>query len=125
MAVKKDTKGKLPKVYPSRGETRYFARRREGMTQQEVAEANQMPVKAYRLLEKDKGGTPREERLAGGLRRNERLTLFRKRANLSQQAVADALGVTKVWVGRMEAGDVDNTPLENYWVGHFQGVTHG
>lgn len=92
-------------------------RKRMNFTQLEASEV--MGVSHWIYSESERGNqnikfnVPWVRRKA--LEKHERCLIYRLRAVKSQQQVADDLGVSKVWIGRMEKGYEPCNTLLDYW----------
>ena len=95
------------------GETHLIWRRREGLNQSQAAEELGWSVKKYKQAERDvRDEEPRDIR---EVHHHERALVYRRRASQTQREVAAALGVSRLWVNRMERGLADCSPLIEYW----------
>jgi transcriptional regulator with XRE-family HTH domain len=56
-----------------------------------------------------------KEYAVGPLRANERCLLYRRRCGVNQRQVANHIGLSRLWVNRMERGIVDCSRLIEYW----------
>ena len=110
--------------YLTHGEVLFLNRRRLGLNQDEMAVRRGLTRHTYSLLEQDKteigrvlpGGLTRDDlRLKRGVRSHEKCVIYRRRTGALQRQIADHLGVSRVWVNRMETGAADPTPLLCYW----------
>lgn len=101
----------------SPGQKLLIYRRREGLTQAEAAEHIGMPESSYCCAELDQAhhGWTILSPLLGRLREYEKCLIFRLRRGMSQQEVADAIGRSRYWLGKMERGEVTWTTLARYW----------
>lgn len=93
----------------------FLQRRREGKTQAAAAKSYRVPVDRYVGWERGEPGpsAPRIRRVLP----HERCVIERRRAGLRQFDVAQALGRSREWVQKMEAGHVPCRELEEYWRG--------
>lgn len=110
-------------VTMTRSESLLIWRRRKEWTQFQAAKELKMPVDRYRDFENDRKNVkdnwqeiPTNQELAiGELKPFEVCLLLRKRAGLLQREVAAAIGVTRLWVIRMEEGKENASRLRDYW----------
>lgn len=104
------------KLKPSLGELLFLWRRRKNLTQREAARRLKVSVDTYREWEADqRDGQPKK--LLKDLTTAETCVLRRRRSGLTQKEVAAELGLTRVWVNRMEKGLADPEALKAYWRG--------
>lgn len=99
------------------GEQLLIHRRRRGETQGEAARRNKVAHSRYSLCERDL-----DDSLHLGfkiscstLAPHERCLLYRRRVGWTQKKVAADLGCCRRWLNMMERGEVDPTPLLDYW----------
>lgn len=75
-----------------------------------------MPESSYCCAELDQQhGWKIDAPRLGRLREYEKCLIFRLRRGLSQQEVADAIGCSRYWFGKMERGEVTWETLARYW----------
>ena len=101
--------------YLTEGEILLVARRRRGLSQVEMARAKNLTRHAYVKRENSpKIGSSR--RLAEhGLLPGEKALLHRRRAGRTQSSIGAELGISRVWINRMERGLEDSTELLLHW----------
>lgn len=96
------------------GETLLLARRRKGLGQRRMSRAFKITYDLYSRWERDLvPGAPRQ--LLWGLQPHEVCLIRRRRAGLTQQAVADKLGLCRFWINRMEQGTAPVRDLAEFW----------
>jgi DNA-binding transcriptional regulator YiaG len=103
-------------IKPTPGERLYIWRRRSGMSQTDAAAHYKVHVDRYRAWESDarvKGRRPNQP--LGHLRSNEQCVLMRRREKLTQREVAEAIGVSRLWVIMMEDGKAADDRLCQHW----------
>ena len=99
---------------PTHGELLLIWRRRKRLNQREAARALQVSLDSYREWEGDlRAGQPRK--LIRELTAAERCVIARRRSKRTQKEVAASLGVTRVWVNRMERGLEGAEVLRDFW----------
>lgn len=92
------------------GERLVVRRRREGMTQRDLADRFGLPRRMLQELERDNftGEIPEELKtfagLGGVLQNYEKCFIARRRAKAEVGWVADTLSVSRQWVNEMESG---------------------
>lgn len=113
--------------YLTAGECLFLNRRREGLNQDEKAEIFRMSRHMYAAIERDEISSnsascwaiPRSAlSLRGGVKDHERCVILRRRAGPShrQRDVATVLGVSRLWINKMETGQEDCTRLLSHWL---------
>lgn len=101
-------------VNPTPGEALLIWRRRNDWNQVQAAEKLGVHVDRYREWETDKlADAPRKP--YGHLKVHETCFLLRRRAQMTQRALAKLLGCTRLWVIRMEEGTAPSERLKLYW----------
>lgn len=98
------------KLEVSQGEWLTIKRRREGLTQLEMAEKLGLTRHEYQAKEANSNG-----KLGRRLTDLEVCFIYRTRAKMSQAAVAREIGVSRLWVNRMENGEEDHGRLLDFW----------
>lgn len=91
-------------------------RRRLGLSQEEAG--RRFDVSAWVYGEMERGDQPAPSYAWRGpfhLEEHERCLIYRLRAGREQQEVADELGVSREWLGRMERGEAGCDKLVWYW----------
>lgn len=91
-------------------------RRRLGLSQEEAG--RRFGVSGWTFGEMERGDQPAPSYAWRGpfaLLEHERCLIYRLRAGKEQQEVADGLGVSRVWVNRMERGEESCDRLVWYW----------
>lgn len=104
----------VAKVTPTKGESLLIWRNRTATSQVAAAESYGVSVDRYRDWEADK----REDQpkvYLGDLRQHEICLLLRRRSGKTQREVAAALGLTRLWMIKMEGGEVPIERLTEYW----------
>lgn len=94
----------------SHGEWLTIKRRREGLDQMEMAEKMGLTRHQYQAKEANPNG-----KLKRRLAANEAAFLMRRRSKKSQSAVAKELGLSRLWVNRMEMGLEECDRLLDFW----------
>ena len=97
----------------SNSETQLIRRRRRGESQLQAARRLGLSHSMYSKWERGLVDCPRERVLP--LKAHERCLLYRRRANVTQEDVAQDLRCCRWWVNRMEHGEADCTELCSYW----------
>lgn len=101
-------------LIPTPGEALVVWRRREKLTQVEAAERFRVHPDRYREWEADRrADIPR--RALGPLQPHEVYFLMRRRSGKTQREIAAALGMTRLWVIKMEEGVAPTDRLRDYW----------
>lgn len=90
-------------------------RRREGLEQSDALREFGVTRGAYQAMEEGKRAVTVALDPLDGITEQEFCMLMRMRYGMTQGDVAEALGVTRVWVNRMEAGTADVDRLMAYW----------
>ena len=103
------------KVTPTKGESLLIWRRRSGFDQIEAAREMSVNADLYREWENDKRTHDQPRKSLGVLKDHEVCLLLRRRNGMKQKQLAEELGVTRLWVIRMEAGEVPCDRLTRYW----------
>jgi DNA-binding XRE family transcriptional regulator len=99
---------------PTNGELLLVRRKRLGVSQSEAARRCCVPRMVYNHWENDAGdGAPKAGTLV--LDPHEVLTIKRRRSGLTQQQLADTVGVTRQTVVEVEAGRASQDRLITYW----------
>lgn len=98
---------------PSAAETYFIDRVRRGQTQRQAAKRLKTTLSGYSQIEL--GKVPAKRVAIGRLAANERCVLQRRRAGKTQLEVGKGIGCCRWWVNQMESGQIDCTPLVNYW----------
>lgn len=104
------------KLKPTPGESLLLWRRRKGMNQVDAAAHFEIPLEHLRAIEAGRGlRAPRIH--LGTLRPYEVCYLLRRRVTpeLTQRALAQRLGLTRLWVIQMEGGVAPCDRLVKYW----------
>lgn len=101
------------------GERMYVVRRRRGWTQSKAARMCGTYRSQYQLWEADaEDGAP--DTPVGCLSTEEMTLLLRRRAGLTQQQLADAIGCSRQWLVMMERGLAPIDTLTTFWELHDQ-----
>lgn len=98
------------------GEKLRIYRRREQSTQAATAKDCGLPLGAYKKLERDEEcnwDLPAPS--LGKLEDHEKCVVLRMRKGLTQQQLADKIGVTKWWLCLMEQGEAPVATLLDHW----------
>lgn len=112
----KTRRSPLPPVFPTWGESLFIDRRRCEETQAKCARKFGVGRKTYQSWERS--AEPRTRTVNRKVHRlypHEYLTLLRRRTGFTQGYVAQELGVSTMWVARMELGTAPCKPLRAYW----------
>lgn len=98
------------------GENLLITRRRENESQEEVAKRLGITRNQYGRLERDQEDCVKVPLLKiDNLSPHEKCFLLRRRAELTQEEVAEEIGVTRFWLNQMELGKVSNAELVKFW----------
>lgn len=100
---------------PTRGESLLLERRRKAENQLEAAARYGVHVDTYRAWETDERPKDVPHYNAGHLKPHEVCLLRRRRAGKTQREVAAAIGMTRLWVMKMELGEASIDRLKGYW----------
>lgn len=100
---------------PTRGESLLLERRRKAENQLEAAARYGVHVDTYRAWETDERPEDVPHYNAGHMKPHEVCLLRRRRAGLTQREVAAAIGMTRLWVMKMELGEASIDRLKGYW----------
>lgn len=99
---------------PTRGEALVIWRRRQNLNQIEAAAAHKVHPDRYREWEADRrADIPRRGVLP--LQPREVCYLLRRRSGKTQREIAAAIGMTRLWVIKMEEGTAPIDRLRHYW----------
>lgn len=101
-------------VTPTRGESLVLWRRRKGLNQVQAAAEYGVHPDRYRDWEADKRDDPPRQHL-GQLKPHEVCYLLRRRAGKTQREVAASIGMTRLWVIKMEEGTAPIERLREFW----------
>lgn len=102
-------------ITPTRGESLVLWRRRKGLNQIQAAEEFEAHPDRYREWEADKRVDDQPRKHLGQLKIHEICFLLRRRAGKTQREVAEAIGLTRLWVIKMEEGTAPTERLREYW----------
>lgn len=102
-------------VTPTRGESLVIWRRREGLNQVDAAAKYGVHPDRYRDWEADKRDDDQPRKHLGQLKPHEVCYLLRRRAGKTQREVAAAIGMTRLWVIKMEEGTAPVERLREFW----------
>lgn len=94
----------------SHGEWLTIKRRRQGLDQLEMAEKMGISRHQYQTKEAKADG-----KLKRRIADNEAAFLMRRRSKKSQSVIAKEIGVSRLWVNRMEMGLEDTDRLLDFW----------
>lgn len=100
---------------PTRGESLLLERRRKAENQLQAAARYGVHVDTYRAWETDERPEDVPQYNAGHLKPHEVCLLRRRRAGKTQLEVAAAIGMTRLWVMKMELGEAPIDRLKGYW----------
>ena len=100
---------------PTRGESLLLERRRKAENQLQAAVRYGVHVDTYRAWETDERPEDVPQYNAGHLKPHEVCLLRRRRAGKTQREVAAAIGMTRLWVMKMELGEASIDRLKGYW----------
>ena len=100
---------------PTRGESLLLERRRKAENQLQAAARYGVHVDTYRAWETDERPEDVPHYNAGHLKPHEVCLLRRRRAGLTQREVAAAIGMTRLWIMKMELGEASIDRLKGYW----------
>lgn len=100
---------------PTRGESLLLERRRKAENQLQAAARYGVHVDTYRAWETDERPEDVPPYNAGHLKPHEVCLLRRRRSGKTQREVAAALGMTRLWVIKMELGEASVDRLKGYW----------
>ncbi len=107
----------------TRSESLVIWRRRLGWIQKYAAEELDMGVDRYRDFENNRHNVknsweevPTNQQLGiGELKPFEVCFILRRRAGLYQREIAESIGMTRLWVIKMEEGTAPADRLRSYW----------
>ena len=100
----------------TRGERLYIWRRRENMSQAQAAEIWGVARNEYRSWENDEAESPAGVcPNLGVLETFESCVILRRRNNASVSDTAEAIGVSRQWLRKMEIGEAPTERLTSYW----------
>ena len=97
----------------------FIWRHRAGMTQHQAARYLNMTGSRYTTLERgaaEEMPTKLRNRTFDHLTPEETCVLERRRRGMTQEQVAEELGLSRVWVVRMERGLANSDKLVDYWL---------
>lgn len=99
------------------GERLRVARRREGLTQAQMAEDLGIPFNTYRRIEDDtETGWTLPSMPLGKLQEHEIYAVLRRRERMTLDDLADRVGLSKWWLCQIERGKVPaSEQLVDYW----------
>lgn len=97
------------------GETLLIWRRRRDWNQSQAADYFGVSVFTYKLAEYGKISLKKKITAITDILPYERCLIYRKRATLTQQALAKQLGVGRYWLRLQEAGRVNCEKLLAHW----------
>lgn len=102
---------------PTAGELLLLDRRRRGYNQVEAAAMYGVRPDRYRDWEADRRTTdqPKPRSRVGRLTLREQCFLLRRRAGKTQRELAEEIGLTRVWVHKMEEGSAPVARLCQFW----------
>ena len=103
------------KVTPTKGESLIIWRRRKGFNQVQAAAEFDVHPDRYRDWEADKRLEDQPRQHLGPLKPHEVCYLLRRRDNKTQREVAADIGMTRLWVIKMEEGTAPVERLREYW----------
>lgn len=99
------------------GESMFIARRRLGKSQSQMGKKHGMSRYVYGKIERDqvKGNIATQIIQYDDLKLYEKCTITRRRAEMTQDQLAEELKVSRFWINQMETGQADCQSLCNYW----------
>lgn len=101
----------------SPGERLLLWRRRAELTWYESAKRFDVTIKKYRMWEEDRLSDGPEIPRLRKVQDHEACYLLRRRTGLHQDQLAEEVGVSRVWLNRMENGQENCSRLVDYWRG--------
>ncbi len=101
--------------YLTKGEKLFLIRRRLGLNQDERAKQLSLARHRYAKMERDEVTDVLDMKLLGGLKSHEKCVIYRRRCGQSQRKLAEEMKLSRVWVNKMESGEVDCTALVCHW----------
>lgn len=106
----------LPKLKLTTAERMYLWRKRKGLDQPEAAACHGMTVSAWREMERGSitRGAP-SIRLDSPLTQAEICRILRRRQGLTHHELAKEIGVSSLWLLKMENGRANCHRLAAYW----------
>lgn len=102
-------------VTPTKGESLFIWRRRKGLNQVDAAAEFNTSSDTYREWEAGRRTHDLPRQHLGQLKPHEVCVLMRRREKLTQLQLATAMGVTRLWINRMETGQVPLDRLRDHW----------
>lgn len=100
-----------------KGERLVLMRLRSGWNQEEAAQKMKVGRFVYGAWER--GEVPESTmptvKFFQQVSKRERLLIYRKRSGMTQRRLAMEVGVSRYWLGLMEAGGAPSNMLEDYW----------
>jgi DNA-binding XRE family transcriptional regulator len=105
----------VPQLDLDEHEHLFIWRRREKLSQTDAAREFGLTRGIYQLCEEAKRGIDFNFQRQRAITAQEYCVLMRQRYGVTQEDIADALGVTRVWVNMMEAGRAPVEKLLAYW----------
>lgn len=125
MATVMNAKGEQPvtdgavradEVRYTRGEKLRIWRRRANLTQTQAAKRFGVTFQVYREWEHDLDVSKAQPSVqVRGVKSHELATIMRERAGLCQKQLADRIGMSRIWVCKMERGATNDRALRQYW----------
>lgn len=103
------------KIIPTKGESLVIWRRRQKLTQPQAALCLEVSYDLYRRWEADKPTRDQVWMNNGSLQTHEVCYLLRRRQNKTQREIAAVIGLTRLWVIKMEGGEAPIERLQEYW----------
>ncbi|MFA5510820.1 MAG: helix-turn-helix transcriptional regulator [Candidatus Kapaibacterium sp.] len=100
---------------PTKGESLLLWRRRKGLNQVQAASEYNVHPDRYREWEADRRTEDQPRQHLGELKPHELCVLARRRAGQTQRQVAAAIGLTRLWVTKIENGEASPDRLQEYW----------
>lgn len=97
------------------GESLLIHRRRNSLGQVEAAKNYGVHADIYRDWEADKRKKDQPRYSAGSLKTHEVCYLLRRREGISQRELAGKIGMTRMWVIKMEEGTAPVERLREHW----------
>jgi transcriptional regulator with XRE-family HTH domain len=113
------TKRVTHKIELTLGESLFLLRKRNSWNQARAAKRCGISIDQYKMLEHDnlKKIPQRAHVSYSELLPHELCLIYRRRAGLKQEFVAEQISVSRYWFGRIESGKADCSKLLAYWLG--------
>jgi DNA-binding XRE family transcriptional regulator len=105
----------MAKLTLSQGEQLIIFRRRNNITQDEMANSYELDRNTYGRIERDVERNPRVDIKISDIENFEICFIFRRRSGLTQAECAAKIGISRVWLHEMETGQSNCKRLLTYW----------